>query len=164
MSKQLNLGVDIYLQYDSFCVKLIWRLACFDSSKPLSKNTATFLQTIFLGGHPVEVECWHTSYQQIVHPWQHFLYSFYQAWNICRYCDKSSPGPVVSPKGTVGLEMHLHTNSEGVFSGFKGRYQFMQVHIQWFFNFHSCVWLSSRLTPNLSKKSKITNRFFDLLF
>ena len=44
-----------------------------------------------------------------------------------RYCDKSSPGPVVSPKGTVGLEMHLHTNQEGVFSGFKGRYQFMQV-------------------------------------
>jgi len=44
-----------------------------------------------------------------------------------RYCDKSSPGPVVSPKGTVGLEMHLHTNSEGVFSGFKGRYQFMQA-------------------------------------
>ena len=44
-----------------------------------------------------------------------------------RYCDKSSPGPVVSPKGTVGLEMHLHTDSEGVFSGFKGRYQFMQA-------------------------------------
>ena len=41
--------------------------------------------------------------------------------------DKSSPGPVVSPKGTVGLEMHLHTDSEGVFSGFKGRYQFMQA-------------------------------------
>ena len=34
---------------------------------------------------------------------------------------------MVSPKGTVGLEMHLHTNQEGVFSGFKGRYQFMQV-------------------------------------
>ena len=33
----------------------------------------------------------------------------------------------MSPKGTVGLEMHLHTNQEGVFSGFKGRYQFMQV-------------------------------------
>ena len=25
--------------------------------------------------------------------------------------------------------MHLHTNSEGVFSGFKGRYQFMQVRM-----------------------------------
>ena len=36
---------------------------------------------------------------------------------------------MVSPKGTVGLEMHLHTNSEGVFSGFKGRYQFMQVRL-----------------------------------
>ena len=36
---------------------------------------------------------------------------------------------MVSPKGTVGLEMHLHTNSEGVFSGFKGRYQFMQVRM-----------------------------------
>ena len=47
--------------------------------------------------------------------------------NISRYCDKSSPGPVVSPKGTVGLEMHPHTNGEGVFSGFKGRYQFMQA-------------------------------------
>ena len=34
---------------------------------------------------------------------------------------------MVSPKGTVGLEMHLHTNQERVFSGFKGRYQFMQV-------------------------------------
>ena len=29
----------------------------------------------------------------------------------------------------MGLEMHLHTNSEGVFSGFKGRYQFMQVRM-----------------------------------
>ena len=38
-----------------------------------------------------------------------------------RYCDRSSPGPVVSPRGTVGLEMFLHTNSHGVFSGFKGR-------------------------------------------
>ena len=41
---------------------------------------------------------------------------------LCRYCDRSSPGPVVSPRGTVGLEMILHTNSHGVFSGFKGRW------------------------------------------
>ena len=26
--------------------------------------------------------------------------------------------------------MHLHTDSEGVFSGFKGRYQFMQVRME----------------------------------
>ena len=51
----------------------------------------------------------------------------YVTRGMSRYCDKSSPGPVVSPKGTVGLEMHLHTDSEGVFSGFKGRYQFMQA-------------------------------------
>ena len=41
---------------------------------------------------------------------------------LARYCDRSSPGPVVSPRGTVGLEMVLHTNSHGVFSGFKGRW------------------------------------------
>eukprot|EP00090_Calanus_glacialis_P014380 TRINITY_DN23170_c0_g1_i1.p1 TRINITY_DN23170_c0_g1~~TRINITY_DN23170_c0_g1_i1.p1 ORF type:complete len:870 (-),score=100.53 TRINITY_DN23170_c0_g1_i1:1263-3872(-) len=42
-----------------------------------------------------------------------------------RYCDKSSPGPVVSPRGTVGIQLFLHTDNEAVFSGFKGRYNFI---------------------------------------
>jgi len=42
-----------------------------------------------------------------------------------RYCDKSSPGPVVSPRGTMGLQLFLHTNDKDVYSGFKGKYMFM---------------------------------------
>jgi hypothetical protein len=38
-----------------------------------------------------------------------------------RYCSTSSPGPVVSPRGTVGIELFLHTDKEAVYSGFKGR-------------------------------------------
>ena len=34
----------------------------------------------------------------------------------------STPGPVMSPRGTLGLELFLHTDSENVYSGFKGRY------------------------------------------
>ena len=39
-----------------------------------------------------------------------------------RYCSVSTPGPVMSPRGTLGLELFLHTDSENVYSGFKGRY------------------------------------------
>ena len=58
-----------------------------------------------------------------IHPDPYELIGKFHKLNVfCfRYCDRSSPGPVVSPRGTVGLEMFLHTNSHGVFSGFKGR-------------------------------------------
>jgi len=44
-----------------------------------------------------------------------------------RYCSVSTPGPVMSPRGTLGLELFLHTDSENVYSGFKGRYMFIQA-------------------------------------
>ncbi|XP_023327852.1 dorsal-ventral patterning tolloid-like protein 1 isoform X2 [Eurytemora carolleeae] len=44
-----------------------------------------------------------------------------------RYCSTSSPGPVVSPRGTVGLELFLHTDHDAVYSGFKGRYMYIQA-------------------------------------
>ena len=50
----------------------------------------------------------------------------------CRYCSTSSPGPVVSPRGTVGLELFLHTNSDAVYSGFKGRYATQNILLHFF--------------------------------
>ena len=47
-----------------------------------------------------------------------------------RYCSTSSPGPVVSPRGTVGIELFLHTDKEAVYSGFKGRYVVFVPSIQ----------------------------------
>ncbi|XP_032784662.2 LOW QUALITY PROTEIN: cubilin [Daphnia magna] len=41
-----------------------------------------------------------------------------------RYCGDSFPGPVESDPGTIGLKVVLHTDEEGVFNGFKGRYTF----------------------------------------
>jgi len=44
-----------------------------------------------------------------------------------RYCSTSSPGPVFSPRGTVGLELFLHTDEHSVYSGFKGSYTFKEA-------------------------------------
>ncbi|XP_050533066.1 cubilin-like [Daktulosphaira vitifoliae] len=43
---------------------------------------------------------------------------------IGRYCGKIAPGPLESNRGALGLKVVLHTNSEGVSSGFKARYFF----------------------------------------
>uniref|UniRef100_A0A336M6R7 CSON011903 protein n=1 Tax=Culicoides sonorensis TaxID=179676 RepID=A0A336M6R7_CULSO len=41
-----------------------------------------------------------------------------------RYCGYTSPGPIESPRNSVGLKVLLHTDSENVASGFKARYVF----------------------------------------
>lgn len=41
-----------------------------------------------------------------------------------RYCGLTAPGPLVSPRGALGLAVLLHADSEGVASGFKARYTF----------------------------------------
>ncbi|XP_066904535.1 cubilin isoform X2 [Halyomorpha halys] len=43
---------------------------------------------------------------------------------IGRYCAMTAPGPLDSNRGAVGLKLLLHTNAEGVYSGFKARYSF----------------------------------------
>ncbi|XP_056630783.1 tolloid-like protein 2 [Diorhabda sublineata] len=43
---------------------------------------------------------------------------------IGRYCQTSAPGPIESPRGATGLKIVLHSDSEGVYSGFKARYSF----------------------------------------
>lgn len=43
---------------------------------------------------------------------------------VGRYCGMTAPGPLESNRGAVGLKVLLHTNSEGVSSGFKARYFF----------------------------------------
>ncbi|XP_045469321.1 cubilin isoform X2 [Harmonia axyridis] len=43
---------------------------------------------------------------------------------VGRYCSTSAPGPIESNRGAIGLKIVLHTDSEGVYSGFKARYSF----------------------------------------
>lgn len=43
---------------------------------------------------------------------------------IGRYCGMTAPGPLDSNRGAIGLKVILHTNAEGVYSGFKARYSF----------------------------------------
>lgn len=43
---------------------------------------------------------------------------------VGRYCGMTAPGPLESNRGAIGLKILLHTNSEGVSSGFKARYFF----------------------------------------
>ncbi|XP_012271298.1 cubilin isoform X3 [Orussus abietinus] len=43
---------------------------------------------------------------------------------IGRYCGMTSPGPVESNLGALGLKVILHSDSELVYSGFKARYTF----------------------------------------
>lgn len=41
-----------------------------------------------------------------------------------RYCGMTAPGPVESNVGAIGLKVILHADAEGVYSGFKARYNF----------------------------------------
>ncbi|GLH08018.1 Cubilin homolog [Gryllus bimaculatus] len=43
---------------------------------------------------------------------------------IGRYCGTTAPGPVESNRGAIGVKILLHSDQEGVFSGFKARYTF----------------------------------------
>ncbi|KAJ8981546.1 hypothetical protein NQ317_009805 [Molorchus minor] len=43
---------------------------------------------------------------------------------IGRYCHMSAPGPIESNRGAMGLKVILHSDSDGVYSGFKARYSF----------------------------------------
>ncbi|XP_046405387.1 tolloid-like protein 1 isoform X1 [Ischnura elegans] len=43
---------------------------------------------------------------------------------VGRYCGVTAPGPVESNRGAIGLKVLLHSDGEGVFSGFKARYTF----------------------------------------
>ncbi|CAH1967539.1 unnamed protein product [Acanthoscelides obtectus] len=43
---------------------------------------------------------------------------------IGRYCHMSAPGPIESNRGAIGLKLILHSDGEGVYSGFKARYSF----------------------------------------
>ncbi|XP_074039057.1 cubilin isoform X2 [Leptinotarsa decemlineata] len=43
---------------------------------------------------------------------------------IGRYCHMSAPGPIESNRGATGLKLVLHSDSDGVYSGFKARYSF----------------------------------------
>lgn len=43
---------------------------------------------------------------------------------VGRYCSTTAPGPIESNRGALGLKVILHADSEGVYSGFKARYNF----------------------------------------
>ncbi|XP_017776055.1 PREDICTED: cubilin isoform X2 [Nicrophorus vespilloides] len=43
---------------------------------------------------------------------------------VGRYCGMTAPGPIESNLGAMGLKIVLHADSEGVYSGFKARYNF----------------------------------------
>lgn len=43
---------------------------------------------------------------------------------IGRYCGMTAPGPLDSTRGAVGIKILLHSDQEGVYSGFKARYSF----------------------------------------
>lgn len=41
-----------------------------------------------------------------------------------RYCGYTSPGPIESVRGAVGIKLLFRSNEKDVFSGFKARYSF----------------------------------------
>jgi hypothetical protein len=46
---------------------------------------------------------------------------------VGRYCGMTAPGPIESNRGASGVKIILHSDQEGVFSGFKARYTFESV-------------------------------------
>ncbi|PSN56363.1 hypothetical protein C0J52_03754 [Blattella germanica] len=46
---------------------------------------------------------------------------------VGRYCGMTAPGPIESNRGATGMKIILHSDQEGVFSGFKARYTFEGV-------------------------------------
>ncbi len=75
-----------------------------------------------------------------------------------RYCSTSSPGPVVSPRGTVGIELFLHTDKEAVYSGFKGRWGSPSFLL----SFLPHPFLPS-LLPSFLKGTEVCDGFFGLI-
>lgn len=43
---------------------------------------------------------------------------------VGRYCSMTAPGPIESNRAAMGLKIILHADSEGVYSGFRARYNF----------------------------------------
>ena len=43
---------------------------------------------------------------------------------VGRYCGMTAPGPIESNRGAAGVKIILHSDQEGVFSGFKAHYTF----------------------------------------
>jgi len=43
---------------------------------------------------------------------------------VGRYCGMTAPGPIESNRGAAGVKIILHSDQEGVFSGFKAHYAF----------------------------------------
>lgn len=43
---------------------------------------------------------------------------------VGRYCGMTAPGPIESNLGATSVKIILHSDQEGVFSGFKARYTF----------------------------------------
>lgn len=46
---------------------------------------------------------------------------------VGRYCGMTAPGPIESNRGASGVKIILHSDQEGVFSGFKAHYTFESV-------------------------------------
>jgi hypothetical protein len=46
---------------------------------------------------------------------------------VGRYCGTTAPGPIESNRGATGVKIILHSDQEGVFSGFKAHYTFEGV-------------------------------------
>lgn len=52
------------------------------------------------------------------------VYRFSAEKLVGRYCGMTAPGPIESNRGATGIKIILHTDHEGVYSGFKARYTF----------------------------------------
>jgi hypothetical protein len=46
---------------------------------------------------------------------------------VGRYCGVTAPGPIESNRGATGVKIILHSDQEGVYSGFKAHYAFESV-------------------------------------
>ena len=73
---------------------------------------------------------------------------------VGRYCGMTAPGPIESNRGATGLKITLHSDQEGVLSGFKARYTFESVKSifggNYFLSqFSICVLLHIHLSVNV---------------
>ncbi|GBN01211.1 Cubilin [Araneus ventricosus] len=68
---------------------------------------------------------------------------------VGRYCSKSTPGPIVSDKGVHTMKVVLHTDSEGVASGFLASYLFIDPSKK--FEERGCPGAVVRVWKNLSQ-------------
>ncbi|KAI8420676.1 hypothetical protein MSG28_007909 [Choristoneura fumiferana] len=109
---------------------------CAFTYRSEARKRGEFNSPRYPSNYPSRTNCTYTldatPNEQVTVVFDHFKDWVEAWWNtregswvpLGRWCGLATPGPLQSPRGTLGLRIALHTDSDHVASGFKARYVF----------------------------------------